>query len=101
MSRNLGLRHFRIVLKRQRRDGFAAFAAPANAAETHDGADIGAPFRQRRYLLRDVEIGLLNADGHIGGHEIIAMPVKRPSRRSSLCQSRWASRGGPLLGGNA
>ena len=31
------------------------------------------PLRQRRDLLRDVEIGFLDADGHVGGHEIIAM----------------------------
>ncbi len=31
--------------------------------EAHDRADIGAAARQQRALVRDVEIGLLNADG--------------------------------------
>jgi len=61
------------MFERQRRDGLGALAAPANAAETHDGADISAPLGERGYLPRDVEIGLLNTDGHSGGHESIAM----------------------------
>jgi hypothetical protein len=64
------------VFERQRRDGLAALAAAANAGETHDGADVGTPFGERRYFLRDVEIGFLDADGHGSGHEIIAMLVK-------------------------
>src|SRR5882757_5326392 len=77
MSRNFGFRHFRIVFERQRRDGLATLAAPANAGETHDGADIGTSLGERRYLLRDVEIGFLNTDGHGSGHAIIAILIKK------------------------
>src|SRR5258705_2921729 len=83
VPRNFSLRHPGIMFERQRCDGLGALAAPANAAETHDGADIGAPLRERGYLLRDVEIGLLNTDGHSGGYLCIAMLVKRLNRRSS------------------
>src|ERR1700720_4774942 len=77
VPRNFSFRHPGIMFERQRRDGLRALAAPANAAETHDGADIGAALCERRYLLRDVEIGFLDADGHSGSHESIAMLVKR------------------------
>src|SRR5437879_12082585 len=76
MPGNFGLRHFGIVFQRQRRDGLAALAAAANAGETHDGADVGAPLGERRYLPRDIEIGFLDADGYGSGHDIIAMFVK-------------------------
>src|SRR5450432_2035212 len=40
MPRNFGLGHSWIMFERQCRDRLAAFAAPANPAETDDGADI-------------------------------------------------------------
>src|SRR5882757_8910873 len=73
MARDLGLRHFRVMFERQRGDGLAALNPPADSAEADDGADIGTPLGERRYLAADVEIGFLDADGHIGGHGIIAM----------------------------
>jgi hypothetical protein len=54
------------MFQRQRRDGLAALAAAADAAETDDGADIGTAFRQSCDLVGDVEIGFLNADGDGG-----------------------------------
>src|SRR5258708_26132243 len=83
MPRDFGFRHSRIMLERQRRDGPAVLAAPADARETYDRADIGAVLCERRYFLRDVEIGFLNADGHIGGHGIIAIMTSGSNRRSS------------------
>src|SRR6266566_10077801 len=77
VPRDFSLRHPGIMFERQRRDGLGALVGSADAAETHDGADIGAPLRERGYLLRDVEIGLLNTDGHSGGHGSSAMLVKR------------------------
>ncbi len=41
----------------------------------HDGADIGAACRQRGDLLADVEIGFLDPDGHMGGHDVYQPPV--------------------------
>src|SRR5712671_1731661 len=79
---NFGLRHFRIVFERQRRDALAVLAAAADAGEAYDRADIGAALRERRDLVGDIEVGLLDADGHASGHEIIAMAVT-VSRRSS------------------
>src|SRR6266699_4243921 len=75
MARDFGLRHFGIMFERQRRDRLVALAAPANAAEADDGSDVGAALGERSDLPRDVEIGFLNADGHIGGHGSIATPV--------------------------
>ncbi len=40
-----------------------------------DGADIGAAFAQRRDLLRDVEIGFLDANGRGDGHLKAQPPV--------------------------
>ena len=36
------------------------------------------PLRQRRDLARDVEIGFLDADGHDGGHGLIATLKRQP-----------------------
>ena len=70
MPRNLGFGHFGIMLERQRNK---VVPTPADAGETDDGADIGACLGQSRDLAADVEIGFLDADGHDGGHEIIAI----------------------------
>ena len=59
--------------ERQRRDAAAVLAAAADAAETDDGADIGAPFRQRGDFPRGIEIGFLDADGHDSGHAVNAI----------------------------
>src|SRR2546421_8397163 len=99
MPRDFGLCHSRVMFERQRRDGLAALAAPADAAKTNDGADIGTAFGQRRDLLRDVEIGLLDADGHIGGHESIAMFTIRLSRRSSAGKKQTPGGPGSSLSG--
>src|SRR5258708_32225289 len=76
------------MLERPRGDGPAVLAAPADARETYDRADIGAVLCERRYFLRDIEIGFLNADGHIGGHGIIAIMTRGSNRRSSAGKKR-------------
>src|SRR5258708_40063131 len=80
------------MLERQRRDGPAVLAAPADARETYDRADIGAVLCERRYFLRDVEIGFLNADGHIGGQGIIAVMTSGSNRRLSAGEKRTSRR---------
>ena len=69
MPRDFGLSHAGIMFKRQRGDGVAVLAVPANAGKADDGADIGARTRQRRDLPRDVEIGFLIAGD--AGEQII------------------------------
>jgi hypothetical protein len=69
---NFGFRHAGIVLKRQGGDGRAVFAAAANSAEGNHRADVTTARRQRRHFARDIEIGLLDADGHVGAHDGIA-----------------------------
>src|ERR1700739_3635725 len=93
MPRDFGLRHSRIVFERQRRDRLVIFAAaPANAAETHDRADIGAAFGQRGDFPRDVEIGFLNTDGDRNSHRGTQPPViggkKAISPRAALDGAR-------------
>src|ERR1700731_867579 len=78
MPRDFGLRHAGIMFKRQRGDGVAVLAVPANAGKADDGADIGARTRQRRDLLRNVEIGFLNANSHGSGHGRIAQQMDQP-----------------------
>jgi hypothetical protein len=88
MARDLGLRHFRIMFERQRGDGLAASNSSADAAEADDGADIGTPVGERRYLAADVEIGLLDADGYIRGHEIIALSKRLNSLSMIYSENR-------------
>ena len=60
---DLAFGHARIMLERQRCQRGAMVAAAADAGEADDGADIGAARGQRGDFLRDIEIGLLNANG--------------------------------------
>jgi len=69
MPGDFSLRHAGIMFERQRGDGSVVLAVAANAGKTDDGTDILAPVRQRRDLMCDVEIGLLNPDGHGCGHD--------------------------------
>src|SRR5690348_18497598 len=58
------------MLEGQRRDVLAILVATANAGETYDRADVGTAVCQRGDFTRDVEIGLLDADGRLRGHAI-------------------------------
>src|SRR5579862_2042536 len=68
MPPDLGFRHAGIMLQIECGNAVAVTAA-ADAAETHDSADVGAPLREQLALARDVEIGFLDADRHAGHGE--------------------------------
>src|SRR5215216_4635447 len=67
VPRDLGLRHAGIMLERESRDRLSILVAAADARKGDDGADIGAPARQRRHLCGRVECLSLQADGHLAG----------------------------------
>src|ERR1700733_6242166 len=96
MPHDFGLRHIRIMFQRQRRDRLVAFAAPADAAETHHRADVGAAFGQRSDFPPDVEIGFLDTDGDRDRHGRLQPPViggkKAISRAPAIAVSdlTWA-----------
>src|SRR5215472_9489410 len=62
LARDLGLRHGGIVLEGERRDGGAVLLAAADASEGDDGADVGAPARERGHFGGGIEALLLQRD---------------------------------------
>ena len=68
VASDLGLSHAGVMFERQCGDRLTVLAAAADAAERDHGPDIGAALAQRRDLLRDVEIRLLDANGRRDRH---------------------------------
>ncbi len=71
MPADLGLGHSWIMFEFKRSDRFAIFVCPADPGKRDNGADIGAPARQRRDFAGSVERFALQTDdgGHFGRFE--------------------------------
>src|SRR2546430_8784255 len=66
VAADFGLRHAGIVLEREAGNGLAILVTAADAGESDDRADIGAPMRERARFGGGVERLRLQADGR--GH---------------------------------
>src|SRR5258705_13915923 len=71
VATNLGLGHAGIVLEREACNRLAVLVAAADASESDNRADIGAPMRERARLGGGIERLLLQADGR--SHPLIIL----------------------------